>query len=241
MTGQQFANYVRYKTKTNSTTLTDADLVMLANTVKDDLAGEIVREVDEDYFQMEFLRDLESGKRFYAFPNDILKEMKTLEAKLDGSEFKVLHETDLNTRDIPTENEDIKSFYSGRNPEFDIQGRGVFLMTAEDIDDVTEGLKIYAQVYPEDITASDLAGSYDLSVPQDPNADTKHCIPRPAHKLWAILTVIEYKNSKPKPIALTPQEANVQEYQESVLNRLKRRNKNRSVVGTTPYNDGSQY
>lgn len=241
MIGTTFASYIRNKTKTNSTTLTDADLLVYANTMKDMLAEMITDEVDEDFFQIELLRDLEEDKRFYSFPNDMVLSMKMLEAKLDGSNWSLLEETDLNTEEIKTSESDIRDAYTGKDPEYDIQGRGFFLLTGDAISDVTEGLKLKANVYPENLTASDLAGAYDLSVPQDPSSELKHAMPRAMHRVWADLVVIEYKNSKPKPIALNDREKNIDTHIELALDRLKQRNKDRSVVGSVPRDTGHDY
>ena len=49
MTSKQFADYIRKKTKTNSSTFTDADILLYANIIKDDIAKE-VNKANEDYF-----------------------------------------------------------------------------------------------------------------------------------------------------------------------------------------------
>ena len=61
MKGTTFASYIREKTKTNSNTLTDAKLLIFANTVKDDIAEAIVTEVDEDYFIMVCMQNQAAG------------------------------------------------------------------------------------------------------------------------------------------------------------------------------------
>jgi len=94
MTGTTFASYIREKTKTNSTTLTDARIVVLANVVKDDLAGKIITNVDEGYFDMEMVTDLEAGIRDYSFENDIVKNLKYAHALLDGTNPAYLTEAD---------------------------------------------------------------------------------------------------------------------------------------------------
>lgn len=241
MTGSNWINYIRKKTKTNSTTFTDSDVLAFANPIKDMLAEMITDEVDEDFFQIELLRDLEADKRFYGFPNDMVLSMKMLEAKLDGSNWSRLEETDLNTEEIKTSETDIRNAYTGKDPEYDIQGRGFFLLTGDAIEGVTDGIKLNANVYPEDLASGDLSGAYDLSVPQDPNSELKHAMPRATHRVWADLVVIEYKNSKPKPIALTKREAEIDTHIQMALDRLKVRNKDRSIIASMPRDTGHDY
>ena len=50
-----------------------------------------------------------------------------------------------------------------------------------------------------------------LSSTEDMSADpstTSHGMPREAHEIWARSVIIEYKNSKEKPIPLTEKELN---------------------------------
>lgn len=244
MKGTTFAAYIRKQTKTNSTTLSDADLVTYANVVKDDLAAAIVAHVDEHYFEMELVRNLEANVRDYTFPSDILKHMSYAEAKLDGTNWKTLNEADISQfDDTPIlENTHIKELYASRSPEFYISGRSLKILSGDDIDAVTEGLKLLAEVYPEDLETSDLASSDDLSIP---SSDTTHRLPRPIHKVWADLVIIEYKQSKDKPIPLTKSELKLQVELDNgslgVFSRLTPRNQNRSFVASVPKDDGQDY
>ena len=146
MIGTTFATYIREKTKTNSTTLTDAKLVVLANVVKDDLAAKIISNVDEGYFDMEMLRDLEADTRDYTFANDIVKNLKYAAAKLDGSNWSYLTESDygaIEGEKLPLlENTSIKNLYAARKPQFLITGRSMKILSGDDIDAVVEGLKV---------------------------------------------------------------------------------------------------
>lgn len=240
MKGTTFAAYIRKKTKTNSTTFSDADIVTYANVVKDEIAADIAANVDEGYFDMELTRDLEADIRNYTFADDILVHMKHCAAKLDGSNVVTLLEADMSQfDDTPIlENSHIKELYSGRRPEFLITGRELKILSGDDIIDVTDGLKMIAEIYPEDITTTTLAASTDLSIP---SSDTTHALPRQVHKLWALKVVIEYKQSRDKPIPLTQQEKKVEMDLLDVYKKLSPRNTNRSFQATTPKDDGQNY
>jgi hypothetical protein len=229
----QFASYIRYKTKTNSTTFTDAQIILLANIIKDDMAKEITK-ANEDYFGMEFFRNLVAGKRKYTFPSDILNQMKTLEAKLDGVNFKRLGEFDLNSYRKTSDTTDeaaILANWAGKDPQFDIYGSQVIIYSDSAITDVTDGLKLRAIIYPADI--SSLAGTNSMSVSP---SNTSFGMPTQFHKIWATKVIVEYKTSKDKPIPLTEGEMNVDKDFQLAINAIKGQNLDRSVIATLPDN-----
>lgn len=240
MKGTTFAAYIRKQTKTNSTTFSDADIVTYANVVKDNLAADIVANVDEGYFDMELYRDLEADIRDYTFPNDLLKHIKLVGAKLDGSNWVPLLEADVSQFDDTAilENTNIKDLYSARKPEFLISGRGLKILSGDDITAVSGGLKMLAEIYPEDITTTSLASSDDLSIP---TSDTTHALPRQVHHHWATLVIIEYKQSRDKPIPLTKQEQKIEMDLLEAFKKLTPRNTNRSFAASVPTDTGENY
>lgn len=234
MTPAQFASYIRDKTKTNSTTFPDAKILLYANIIKDDIAKEITK-ANEDYFGMKFYRNLEAGKRSYSFPSDILNTMKYLQAKLDGTKQKVLTQFDVNSWKRPTNESEILEYWQGKDPQFDIYGGSIEIYSDSAIIDVTNGLELWAMAYPADLAS--LAGTTDLSVPKDVYSTA---LPRQVHYVWATKVVIEYKNSKEKPIPLTEHEAKVDQDLQLAINALKGQDLNRSITATLPdcFNDG---
>ena len=95
-----------------------------------------------------------------------------------------------------------------------------------------------ADIYPEAIDADDLASTNDLSIP---SSDTAHRLPRQVHPHWATKVIIEWKQSRDKPIPLTQQEQRVDIDLQSVYKRLTRRNQVRSFQATVPKNTGQDY
>jgi len=235
MTPANFAAYIRLKTKTNSTTFPDADILAYANIIKDDIAKEITK-ANEDYFGMKFLRNLEAGKRGYSFPSDVLNQIKYLQAKLDGTKQKVLFQFDVNTYKRPTNESEILANWAGKEPEFDIYGSSLYIYSDSAIIDVTDGLELWAIIYPEDLTS--LSGTTDMSVP---STVTSFGMPRQLHYVWATKVIIEYKNSKDKPIPLTEREANVEADQSLAINALKGQDLNRSIIATVSDNTNDGY
>lgn len=240
MNGSTFASYIRKKTGTNSTTLSDADIVLLANVEKDDLAEEVVANIDERYFEMELTRDIEVDTRNYTFPNDVLKHVKFIQAKLDGTNWSPLDEEDfshLKDTAILTESY-VKERYASKKPAYWIKGRELVILSGDDIIAVTNGLKMLAEVYPEDITTGMLALDTDLSIPSSTQA---HSLPRALHKMWATKVIVSYKQSRDKPIPLTQQEQKLEDDLQDALKKLHPRNLNRSFLASTPVDDGENY
>lgn len=234
MTPATFAAYVRKQTKTNSTTYTDADMLIDANIVKDELAKEIIK-VNEDIFGMPSTRPLVAGQREYGLPSDMLNQIKFVEAKINGTDWQVMHEIDLGQYDYPTDEATITQKFQGKYG-FDIFRGALWLLTGETIIDVDSGLKLWSFQWPADL--SSFAGTDDMSIP--PTLTTT-AIPRALHEIWARKVIVNYKESKEKPIPLSEREARVDADMMVALNSLRGMNLDRNFEATTPRDDGSNY
>ena len=235
MTPAQFAAYIRERTKTNSTTFPDSKILLYANIIKNDLVKEVTK-ANEDYFGMELVRTLVAGKRNYAFPTYILNNIKYLQAKLDGTNWSVLKEFDINSYKGATDEDSIQANFLGQEPKFDIFGGELIIYSGSAIIDVVEGLKLWSMVYPLDLTS--LTGTSDMS--ENPS-DTEFGVPIELHFVWATKVIIEYKQSKEKPIPLTEKEANVNNDLTLAINSLKGFNLDRSIVATMPNTGNNGY
>lgn len=230
-----FATYVRKKTKTDTVSLGDVELKIYANIAKDEVASAIT-EANEDYFGITEYRNLEAGKRNYALEGDILNNVKFVEAMVDGVKYKHLSGYDLHKMDIATDEASITSYMAGRKDGFFIYGGELFILSELPITDVTDGIKIWAMVFPADIT--DLTLTSDMS--EAPN-EYAFGIPKQFHELVARRTVIEYKNSQEKPMPLTEKELKYDADLKAAVNKLKGQNLDETIVPESPYDDGSNY
>jgi hypothetical protein len=235
MTFVQFASLIRKYTRSNSTTFSDADILQYANIFKDDIAGQIVDECGEDVFGMRFYRDLVVSQREYDMPDELVK-IKILQAKLDGTNWEKIAETDVNTYGKTTDDATIKAQYADKAPQFELFDNSLFLFTEDDIIAVDDGLELWALIYPADFTSLSLTD--DMSVPPD---DYKHGFPRPFHELLARRVSIAFKSSKDRPIPLSEKEKLYEVDMEQAISSFKNRNIDRSVVPSVPENDGSSY
>lgn len=237
MTPVQFAYYVRQKTRTNSSTFTDADMLSYMLVVQDDIAKAILK-ADEDILLIPETLDLVANQREYPQDPDMLSRIKRVEAKLDGSNWLKLTETDITQIDTPIATEsDITNRFSNEkgNAFYDLSRRAIYILSGT-IPSVDEGLRFYTDTYPAAIT--DLGSGTDMSV--DPSTTT-HGIPRALHKLWAMGVIIEYKEGKEKPIALTEREQNYDTLMQKAIEALRHGNLDREVIASVPYDDGSNY
>lgn len=237
MTPAQFAKYIRLRTKTNATTFPDADILTFANIIKDDLAKEVTK-ANEDYFGIELLRSLQAGQRAYGFPTYVLNQIKYTQAKLDGTNWSKLEEFDITSYEKTTDESAILANWAGKKPMFDIFGNQLVIYSDSAILSVTDGLKLWAIIYPEDI--SSLAGTVDMSVPP---STTGFGLPRQLHFVWATKVIVEYKSSKEKPMPLTEREQNINNEMFLAINSLKEMNLDRTVVASMPNtgNNGQDY
>lgn len=235
MTPASFATLVRTYTGTDSTTFTDAEILNLANPYKDEIASQIVLR-NEDYFGMLFSRDLVAGRREYALPDEILNSIKYVEAYLDGTNLVHMDEFDINSYKRPTSESNIIEQFSSLSPKYDLFRRSLWLYTGDAIIDVVAGLRLWAIIFPADIT--NLASTVDMSV--DPSTTT-HGFPRQFHELLARRVSIGYKSSLPKPRKLSALEALYDVDLQRALNGITGGNQDRSFKASVPRNDGQDY
>jgi hypothetical protein len=237
MTHAEFARYIRLNTRTDSVTFPDADILLYANIVKNDIAKEI-KKANEDYFGIELTRNLEAGKRNYGFPRYQLSQIKMVQAKLDGVHWSRLYEFDVNSYKGTTDEDAIRANFAGKLPQFDIFGGELVIYNDSAIADVDGGLKVWSIIFPENLT--DLSLTTDMNIPSDNN---NFAMPTELHEIWAIRVQCLYKNSKEKPIPLNEREANIKVEQQEAINSLKNQNMDRTVTATMgdTSNDGQDY
>jgi len=242
MTPKLLAAYVRLKTRTNATTLTDADLITIANKVKDDLVWKGL-DADEDLFLVPTYLNLVADQREYPLHSDLLSRIKRVEAKLDDTNWVKLYEFDLPQWQDPisTEADIVAHFGNGeREAFFDMMRSSIWIYSGT-ITAVTAGLRIWLNTIVSDITS--MVATVDMSV--DPSTTT-HGIPRAMHEVWARGIIIDYKESREKPIPLSEKETNYDKDLEKAIETLKHGNMDREVIGRIPPastrgNDGADY
>ena len=251
MTPAEFLAHIHFKCRTNSTTFTDANVKALMKVRQDEIARAILL-ADEDILLIPQTSDLVASSitaREYSLPSDILSRIKRVEAKLDGTTWIPLVEIDsteigvtiATESDITdTFNNDQVSSSNTEGARFDILRKAIYIYSGT-ITATTDGLKVWCNIWPTAIT--DLTSTTDMSV--DPSTTT-HGIPRAMHEIWARGVIVDYKESREKPIPLTERESKYEFDKQKAIETLKHGNLDREVIGHLPSasdrgNDGSDY
>lgn len=251
----EFASIIRQQTRTDSVTFTDAEILVLANAHKSELAERIANEVAEDYFVLPLTANLVAGQREYALPSDLLVNIKIVEVQLDGTNWKRAWDFDLNSYRRPsvpgdnpldlnilsndfssatTDETTIQNAFTDENPMFDTTRSSIVLYTGSAIAAVTGGLKIQSAIYPADFT--DLTLTTDMSI--DPSS-TSIGWPRPFHLPLAKKVIISYKTTN--RIDLTAFDQTVETEVARALKNLSRPNLDRVIVPRVPEINDSNF
>lgn len=233
MTGAEFAALIRYKTRTDAYTLSNADIVLLANARLEMMARGIMG-ADEDTLVLPHSTNLIAGRRNYPFPNSILSRIKYVEAKFSSSgDYIHLAELDLHQYGRPTDEDTILSLFTNDegSPRYDIYRKQLVIYSGT-IVAITNGLKLWCNTYPRKLAVSNLLDA-ETDLSEDPSA-TEHGFPQELHELWARGVGIDYKESREKPIPLTEKELSWRvDYMEAIVD-LKHGNLDREVVASVP-------
>jgi hypothetical protein len=235
------ATYVRDKTSTNSVTFTDTIMALYFNIAKDEISRAISR-ADESYFGITMLHNLVASQREYSFEDNMLTNMYRLEANIapttDADDWQVLKEYRLSQFKTTTDEASLVEYMQNYDNGYIIFGGLIKIVSADAIIDVTNGLKLWCNIYPSDIEASDLASDTDMS---EPPSSIEFGIPKQFHELLARRIIIEFKEAQDKPIALTQSELLFYQNLATAVSQLSSQNFDRNFVASKPYNDGSQY
>lgn len=204
MNTSEFATLVRYKTKTNSVTFTDAQILLLANIFKNEIASKII-DKNAGYFLVPYTFNLvaSSTSREYVFPAGMLNRMKKLELKFSASNSRFPSTFIKDYLGSETESEIVKQFgNSEKQFAHTIRRRRLFILSGT-ITAVTGGGYLWYYIFPADFTV--LSGSTEMSI--DPS-DTTFGFPTQFQELLARRISIEWKGSQPKPLPLARHELN---------------------------------
>jgi len=214
MNGAAFADLIREKTRTNSSTLTTTELLVLVNSVKEDLAQEIMKR-DEGIFGMWQTMNLTASddtmaSREYPLPYENM-EICEVRAALDINNptvFTTLREFNPQQMNKPFDIHDLNNFSSC--PSYEVFRQSIWIY-AKDIYEIEDGLQLKHIVFPADVTADDITGTNkdnDLSIDL---SGLSPRIPRNFHIIWATMVSKMYKENREKPLPLTEGEQQVTE------------------------------
>ena len=230
MTPAEASAYIRFKTKTNTTTFSNADLLTVFNVIKNDICQKALK-VDEDIFLVPTTFDLVADQREYPLHSTILGGIKRVEAKLDGTNWVKLYHFDLLDYEEPVSLEaDITAHFGNDEGQafYDLIRRSIWVYSGT-ITAVTDGLKIWQNTYPANLT--DMTSTTAMQT--DPSTTT-HGVPQELHSVICEGVIIDYKTSRDKPIALTEKELLHERHINEAIHTLKKGSTDEVVIGNLP-------
>lgn len=229
MTTTEFATLVRYKTKTNSTTFTDAQILLLMNIFKNEISSQIV-ERNAGYFLIPTLFDLVASgtTREYALDDNQLNRLHKVEIKFASGDSRFPATNIKDYSGSETESEIVKNFGNSEGEfAYTIRRRKLLLLSGTTIA-VTDGGRMWWHKYPADFTV--LSGSTDMAT--DPSATTFGFL-RQFHELLARRVSIEYKGSQPKPLLLNRHEQNYENDLKIQLDAISHTDNSAEIIGNS--------
>lgn len=186
-------------------------------------------QADEFAFQMVSKRDLVADQRQYELPTDIAKRIMRVEV-LFNSTWVIGKEIDPNMIDMPIADETQFSGQFRNDPLlYSLFRNCINIYSGSDIEDVTNGLRLYHTVYPYKWATTDLASSVDISI--DPGASSVG-IPREFHAPLLYFVSGMYKKRKQVSLQLTQEEseAGLEKLFVEALRAYKGKNRDRVIV-----------
>ena len=228
MTGTSLAALIRKRTRTNSTTFTDADMLVDVNIFKDEIASLIV-ERNAGYFLIPTTFDLVANQREYAFDDSLLNRIHKVEIKFVSTDARFPARFIKDYQESETESEIVKIFSNAKDEfAYTIRRRDIYILSGTIIA-VTGGGRMWWHKYPADL--ANLSGITGLEV--DPSTTT-FGFPRQFHELLARRVVMEYKMRQPKPIPLNAWEMNYEKDLEKTLAAISRIDNSAEYIGELP-------
>lgn len=226
MTGTGLATIIRTKTKTNSTTFTDAEILVYVNLKKDDIAGKIQSSLPS-IWNMPALDDLSDNIREYSFPEDLMNSMVNLEAKFTaaGNYVPVRHLARRHFKDTLQESLIVAEF-DNLEPKYFRRRKALYILSGTIIT-VSDGLRLVYNAFPANL--ANVTGDTDLSI--DPTT-TSHGFPREFHELLSTAVSREYKSDNNIKFNRKDDEYDVD--LENKLNEFSVGDTGKSVIGSLP-------
>lgn len=241
MTYENFASLVRKYAKANSTTLPDADIATYLNALIEDLSM-LIEDSNPTYFEKVFTTNLTLSTRNYALDLTILSNIKKVEIKTDtGSTtlYQPVQEINIDTLPVALQETEIRDYMSGYDPLYGIRGGELWLLTEEAIVAVTNGLKIYANIYPQTISSGWFTGTEKSDDMSKAQTSGSFGVPRQFHELLARGLSIQYKSNQDRPLPLSAKE---QLFESDLAKKIHLTKKlTPAFTQSVPYDDGSDY
>ncbi|MBM3283175.1 hypothetical protein FJY90_02880 [Candidatus Gottesmanbacteria bacterium] len=241
MTPAELKTYIHFKCRTNAITFSDANILALLKIRKQEIDRELLKTGQKDLFVI-YTENLVADQRQYPLQSDIIAGVYRVEAKLDGTNWLKLNPMTLQQHDKPTNETNITYYFANLEGEcfYEIIHNSLYIYSGT-ITAVTSGLKTWYAKHS--LVISDLTSTTDMAV--NPN-NTTHGIPTALHEILARGVIIDYKESREKPIPLSERELKYEFDLKKALAALRLGDYDEEVIGQLPdqtdrANEGANY
>lgn len=247
MTYIEYANLIRRRTNTDSTTLPDSDIVLFTNAYLPTLSTRI-NETASKLLGVTAYQDLVADQREYPFPEDKYGSVLQIEAKLASNytDWVRLIPVDIELLDIPLDEDSITTYFSNAQGSAKYADfRDSFFIYSGELDDVTDGIRMFYQGRIEPIASSHLSLNQEMNLPISSSENWKHGIPVEFQELMARYVQIQWKTAGDRNISLSENEMRWEEDMRERLEALKYKELNKDIGiksdGILRHNSGWDY
>lgn len=220
MTTQEFVSNLRRRIKADSTLFSNTDLAALMNLARLTVDAYIVKS-NPALYNMLFSADLVANTREYKLSHTT-RHIFQVQAYLDSKWVTIMPANYTVEYQLGDDEDVIKSKFGngyGR-AKYWKNGQFIFLLTGE-ITSITDGLKIYGNGRPKNVTADDLSENTRDLAEYLPTPDFTPGIPLECQYPWLVLCSRFYKLEADREATLDPEEKAVYDLLGLAANQIK--------------------
>lgn len=187
------ATLARLKAKANTTSLPNADLLVLANLYKDEICSAIAA-VRPEAFNVEDLQTLTANTRTYAFDTTVLNNIVRVELRFSATgDYVLATATSQDKVRIALQESVIVGYYSNDEPVYFVRNKFIYILSGT-IATAADGVKMVHKKFPADLAA--MTDTNNLNA----NTLTAPGFPKEFNELWARRISIAFKGIKERPL-----------------------------------------
>ncbi len=242
MTPKALSDYILYKLKISSSDF--SEMLSVINLKLTDISGAI-NKARTDILGTYSHEDLVEDQREYAFPGDVLDNIKAIFLKLDETNYTRVTIIDLNdpvifggaSKRVILQEDWITNHFTNGKPYVVFFRNSIFVFSGS-VTGVTDGIELWYINFLDDIP--DITeDTTDLAVATDTDSTPDQGLPKQFHELLARAVMIDYKDTN--TLSLTAKERRYEKDLEEKVSQLKGQGLEQEVTGAVPPDHGSDY
>ncbi|HEC66463.1 MAG TPA: hypothetical protein ENI23_14345 [bacterium] len=239
MTPKGLSDHILYKLKIASTDFTEMLVVINLKLIW--ISGKI-NKVKTGALGTYSHEDLVEDQREYAFPDDVLNNLKAIFLKLDGTNFTRVTVIDLNdpvrfgnvSKRVVFQEDWITGNFSNSEPFVVLFRSSIFVFSGA-VDDVTDGIQLWYANLLEDLPNL-TEDTTDLAEATDKTSTPKQGLPKQFHELLARAVQVDYKETN--SLSLTSKEKGLDKDLDEAIDQLTPQSSEGEVISAVPVETG---